>query len=256
MLNNIPIALLSTGLLFIVMGCAWLFVELRIKSLASTPQQAVVYLHRYFLNMALFSAFVIIPFFWLPLGDAAFSQAMAWGYVIGHIFTYIGLLYVARMVCISVPKLNRVERPLTYVWVAFIAVVTVINAKTMIWGVQPTYNHASNLIELHAAPVVAGAIAVSALFSLLPAVALFIYSAIKSDGAHRVKASLLALGFLLLFVGGPMHDAAQTANFYAMADIITILSTISVGAGVAFRIERRLAVVSPLRPVMAPSNSV
>lgn len=254
MLNNIPLTAIVTTLLFLVMFGAWLFVGYRMSKTAGAVQPPVRFMHKFFLYMAIFAAFMSAPYLWLPVSASGFSEAQAWGYVVGHIFFYVAMMYVARMVCAMVPKLANKDRLVTWVWLAYGAVFTVLNAKTMIWGTQPIFDHARNLTEYNANPIVGKGIVLIALFSLVPAVVLFTRNAIKARGATRTKSQLLAAGFLLMVVGGPMHDVARTGTAYALADALTIICILVLGAGVAYRLEQGLA-PAPARPVLAPSSN-
>jgi len=207
--------------------------------------------------MAVFGFFVTAPYLWLRLSPAAFSNAMAWGYVVGHIFLYIACLNVALLVCTLVQRLANAARTVTILWVVFIVAITIINAKTMIWGVKPIFNTSLSITELRASPIVGAGIAIQTLVSLFPAFILFTVGAVKGNGSRRIKSVLLATGFLTIIVGGPMHDLARSADFYAMADLLTTLSILLLGAGIGYQVDTSLA-VAPKKSEMkvASSNTV
>lgn len=239
---------------FLVMLGAWLFVGYRIHQTVGVVQRPVHFMHQFFLFMALFCACISLPYIWLAKDPSLFPTAMAWGYVVGHIFCYIAFMYIARMVFAMVPKLADKDRLVVAVWLTYAAILTVVNAKTMIWGIQPIFSYDNNLTEFRTAPVVGNAIVLLALFTIVPAIVLFVRNAIKSQGGARNKAMLLAGGFLLMMVAGPMHDVARTGTVYAAADFISMISAIILGYGVIYRLEQGMA-AAPTKAVIAPSSN-
>jgi len=211
----------------------------------------------FFLYMAIFGGFMAIPYFWLHISLSAFSTVMAWGYVVGHIFIYLACLSVALMVCSLVPRLANASRIVTIVWVLFIIAITAINAKTMIWGVQPIFDTSLSLTEFRASPIVGAGIAAQAMVGLFPAFVLFAIGAAKGSDSRRLKSVLLAAGFLVIIAGGPMHDLARTAGLYATADLLTTLGVLLLGIGIGYQVDTSL-VAAPEKPQFkaAPSNTV
>jgi len=211
----------------------------------------------FFLNMAIFGGLMAIPYFWLHVSPSAFSTAMAWGYVVGHVFIYLACLSVALMVCTLVPKLAGAGRIITVIWVLFIIAITAINARTMIWGVQPIFDTNLSLTEFRASPIVGAGIGAQAMVGLFPAFILFAIGAAKGTGSRRLKSVLLAIGFLVIIAGGPMHDLARTAGVYATADLLTTLGVLLLGAGIGYQVSTSLVSTSEKTPAkMASSNTV
>lgn len=241
----------------VTLAAAWLYLGNQAEKAHGAVQQPVRFMHTFFLYMAIFAGIISLPYFWLGADPAGFPLAMAWGYVIGHVFAYLAFLYIARTTFALIPRLSSYDKILVPVWLIVSALVTIVNAKTMIWGVRPIYNYTSHLTELRAAPIVGASIAVIAMFAFLPAIVLFVVATVKARGIDRVKPATLALGFLLLTIAGPMHDIARSDVFYAIADVVSIISVLVIDFGVVFRIEHRLADIQPRREVFAaPSNTV
>lgn len=214
-------------------------------------------MRNFFLFMAIFGGFMTIPYFWLHMGPAAFSAPMAWGYVVGHIFLYLACLNAALMVCTLVPQLNNAGRIVTVIWVLFIIAITAVNAKTMIWGVQPIFDPNLSLTEFRASPIVGAGIGAQAMVGLFPAFVLFAINGIKGSGSRRVKSILLAAGFLVIIAGGPMHDLARTAAFYATADLLTVLGVLLLGIGIGYQVDTSLVAAPEKSQVkIASSNTV
>jgi hypothetical protein len=256
MLHDVPLTATMTGLFCIIMTGAWLYLGYQIKKSPAATQPPVRHMHNFFLYMAIFTALISVPYLWLSSG-VMFSEAMAWGYVVGHIFTYLALMSVSRMVFALVPKLVKYDQLLIWVWVVAIVAITIVNAVTMIWGTQPIYNYDLNLTEFRAAPVVGISIVIVATLSIVPAIVLFVRSAIKSRGAHRVKSAILAFGFVLFMVSGPIHDIARTGTEYAIGDFLAMIAALVIGTGVVFKLDQGLATNRAARPSVAPpSNTV
>jgi hypothetical protein len=256
MLTNVPLTGITTLVATLSMGAAYLFISEKLKHAPSASQLPVRRMHLFFLYLAIFTGLMTLPFAWFRNAEN-FSLAAAYGYVIGHIFMYIAFTYIALMVCAIVPRLNRFARPVSIIWFVAAAVLTVINTKTMIFGVRPVYDSVHQVILYQASPIVGAGIGIFAGISTLPAVILFVVSAMKAHGARRAKSLIIATGFLLIMTAGPLHDLARTGSVYAIADVFTILGMLVLGFGVVFQIETGLSTSSVRRSVMAaPSNTV
>lgn len=257
MFTSFPLTGFTSAFIFIVSIAAWVYLASKERQANTLTHGSLGYIRNYFLYMAIFGFFMTLPYLWLRSGPAAFSNPMAWGYVIGHIFLYIACLNVALMVCTLVPKLANAARIITILWVIFIVAITIINAKTMIWGIKPIFDTSLGLTELRASPIVGAGIGLQAAVGLLPAFILFAISAVKGNGPRRIKSSLLAAGFLIVIVGGPMHDLARTAGFYATADLLTTLGILLLGVGISYQLETSLvAMPDKSQYKVAPSNTV
>ena len=253
---HIPLTADTTLIGVIVMGYAWAYLESQIRDPHKSIQQSVRYMHKLFLYWFFFFGIMSIPYLWTD-NPARFSLSAAWAYVVGHVFFYLGLMYVSRMTFVIVPRLNPYRKLLVPVWLAATAAITFVNAKTMIWGVRPTYNYKLHLTEFHTSPTVGIPLALMALAAFLPAAILFISSAWRARGLYRIKPTLLAIGCILVTTAGPLHDNARTAQMYAYADIFSIVGLIAMLLGIAFRIQVELTAVRPRRAnVRAPSNTV
>jgi hypothetical protein len=232
---------LTTIVGVIIMLGAWRFVSARSAKSTVPTIKPVRLMSQFFLYMAIFFAFMYLPHISLIIAPWVFAPLMAWGYVIGHFFLYIALLYIARMTFAMIPRLAGKERPLIVLWMLAAVTVTIVNTVTMVFGSQPFYDYERHLTQVNAAPVVGISIAVFATLALLPAAILFIVNAVKTSGARRLRSALLGAGFLLQMSAGPLHDVARTWQTYMVADIFTILSVIIVGAGVVYRLDQSLA---------------
>lgn len=234
---------LMTSFVTVAMLIAWLHVTRRIRHNKLPPQRSVVFLNHYFLFIALFCACMSVPYIWLD-DPRQFGLAMAIGYVVGHVFCYIAFMYITRMVFALLPRLANKDRVAVALWILPIILVTLVNAKTMIWGTRPVFDSVRGLTEFNAAPIVGASIVVLSVGSILPATILFARSALSEHGVERVKPLLLTIGFLTLMVAGPLHDIARTGAVYAAGDFLSFVSVAILCTGVMYRFEHRLDGVS------------
>ena len=256
MLTQIPLTAATTLVGSAVTAYAAIYLSLQIRDPRKSIQPPVRYMQKYFILWSIFFACMSVPYLWTD-NAARFSLSAAWAYVVGHIFIYIGLMYISRTTFALVPRLSAYSKYLAPFWLTATVVVTAINAKTMIWGVQPTFNHKLHLTEFHTSPAVGIPLAVMAVLAFMPAVILFLLSAVRARGINRIKPALISLGFLFIIIGGPMHDNARTAQLYAVADFFTTLGMIVILFGVAFRVQTELTAAPSRRyNVHAPSNTV
>jgi len=237
---NIPLTTITTLTGAVIMGYAWLYLGHKIHDPRKPVGQSVRYMDKFFLYMMIFFIIMSIPYPWTN-DPARFSVSAAWSYVVGHVFMYLGLMYVSRMTFSLIPRLKPYDKPLTVVWLIAITLQTAFNAKTMIWGVQPTYNYKLHLTEFHTYTGVGIALGLMAAIAFVPTIILFAANAIRAHGVERIKPALLSVGFLLITTAGPLHDNARSAQQYALADIFTTLGMVVVLSGIAFRMRSELA---------------
>jgi hypothetical protein len=247
---EIPLTGVSTLTGLVVMTIAWIFIGRRISATRLAVAKPIRMLHRFFAFMAIFFAFMFSPHLLIYTHPALFPQAMAWGYVVGHIFLYIAFTYIMRVTFTIVPQLANKEKAVMVIAAFFNVAITAINAQTMIWGTQPAYDSVRNITQLNAAVVVGAAIGIFALVSLLPAAILFLVIAVKGKGGQRVRSLLLGTGLVMMTIAGPLHDVALNWQQFLIADIFTTLSIVLIGSGVVYRLNSSLS-VSPSRVASA-----
>ena len=235
-----PLTSLMTLLGGLSMLGSWFFIGYRMKHSSHPVSQQVRLLRGYFLYMSIFCFIMFMPHLLLGTDPDRFSSAMAWGYVVGHIFCYIAFTIMLRLTFSMVPRLANKEAYAIAFGTIFIVAVTLINAKTMIYGTQPTYDLQNHVTLFNAAPVVGASIALFASVCVVPAAILFIINGIHNPSA-RLRSLLLGGGMFVTMVAGPMHDVARSWQLYMAADIISILGILLVTAGVVYRLEERIA---------------
>jgi hypothetical protein len=255
MLTQLPLSAIPALFGAVILSASWVYMYRRIKADAGNVQRSVRLMQNFFLFNALFFATILVPYYWLLTSPGDFPLVMAWAYVIGHVFLYLAFANVAMMVCNLIPRLNKLERFVMPVFTVVIVGITLFNAKTMIWGVRPFFDYQHNITQPRAAAAVGITIALSVLISTLPAVALFVRNGIKSHGPARLRSFILAAGFLMLIIAGPVHDLAKTGEVYALADVVTIVALITIGTGVMYRFEEKLVPAPPAPRVLTPSSN-
>ena len=235
-----PISTLAMAMAAIVMFTSWYVVGRRIARSRLAAGRQVSFLHQFFLHMGIFCAFLVAPMLLLSFAPERFPVAMAWGYVVGHIFCYIAFTYVLRLQFSMLPRLARFDGLALAIGIAVNAALTVYSYGTMISGVQPAYNAAQGLVEYNATPLLGAGIAVFATVCVLPTAILMIVNGIRNPGS-RLRSFLLGGGLFILMIAGPLHDVAPSAAFYTLAEIITIIGLLLLVSGVLYRYEEHAA---------------
>jgi hypothetical protein len=248
---DIPLTAITTVVGVFVMFGAWLFVGQRMKQSHAVILRPVQLFNQFFLSMAIFFTIMAVPHIWLFTDPTRFPIWMAWGYVVGHIFLYLAFINIIRMTFTIVPRLTP-KAPLAIGAAIVVTVgVTIINAITMIFGTQPSYDYVQHVTQFNASPIVGASIGIFAALAVFPPAVLFIVNAFKSQGNRRVRSLILGGGLILLMTAGPLHDVAKNWQTYMLADVLSILSIIVTGAGVVYRLEQSLTVEPQSTPAPA-----
>lgn len=236
-----PLTTITMTIATIVMLGSWLFIERRLTdSPAGGPRQAHL-LAGFFLNMGIFSGFIALPHFLLNDPSLNFPLAIAVGYVIGHIFFYLAMIYLVRLTCSIVPRLNNKSALAATVIAIAATFITIFNAITMIWGTRPYFDAEHGVTIFGAHPVVGVGIALIALAGMLPLTILMIMNGFTNP-TSRTRSFLLGGGLALITIAGPMHDIAPSAMVYMIADVVSVVGLLVVASGVAYRIEEKISV--------------
>jgi hypothetical protein len=232
----------------IVNFMSWLLIRKRIHNNPVPPTRQVILLNKFLLFLSMFMFLMFLPHLLISQAPSQFPLYMALGYIIGHIFLYIGFLYVGRLFISISPRFNGKEKLFLVLGSIGIIFATIINAITMIWGKQPEFDYTHNVTLFNAHPAVGAIIGLFALICVIPTAVLMFKSGI-SNQTNRLRSFLLGGGLVFLMVGGPLHDNAHTAMVYIIADVITIVAQLAVAAGIAYRIEEKLSVVHSVQSV-------
>jgi hypothetical protein len=251
----IPITAISMFTGAAVFLGAWWYIGSRAGETSAANFRPIEMFRQFFLYMAIFLFISSSSHLWLMFDPENFPLAASITFTVGHIFTYLALIALARMTCSLVPRLAARERGIVITLAIAAAIVTVVTAITSIWGVQPVYDYEHHVTINNAARPVGAGIGVLTLVTMLPVLVMFIVFAVRSTGPRRIRSLLLATGMVVLIASGTMHNIARSGDVYILADVLTIVGVFILGTGVLYRLEQSLA-PTPVRPVLAPSNTV
>ena len=250
----IPITAISMFTGAVVFFSAWWYVGYRAGQAQVMLSRPVELFRQFFLYMAIFLGISSSAHLWLVFRPEAFPLAAAVAFTVGHVFTYLALIALARMTCALVPKLGAHERSIVITLGVAAAVVTMMTAVTMIWGVQPFYDYEHNVTINNASRPVGASIGMLTLVTMLPVLVMFVVFAVRSGGSRRTRSLLLAGGMVVLIVSGTMHNLARNGDVYVLADLLTIIGVFVLGTGVIYRMEQSMAPVVD-KPVLEPSSN-
>jgi hypothetical protein len=231
---------------------SWGIIGGRMKRSQSGGSLQVRYMHSYFFFLAIFSGIMFLPQPILNVDPSQFPIAMAWAYVIGHIFLYIGFIFTLLLTFSMIPRLANKK---TYAVVGAsigIVAITIVNIITMPFGKLPSYDFDRHLIILNAHPIVGVGIALFAAICVVPAAILMIVNGVRNPSA-RARSFLLGGGFIIVMIAGPMHDNAHTWQLYLVADVVSMIGLAVLTAGIMYRFEERIAPVQKRRAPLSGS---
>lgn len=234
-----PITALTTLLGALVMLFSWVFIGRRMMHDDNGGTHQAKLLHAFFLYMAVFFVFMFAPHAFVKLQPGSFPLAMALGYVIGHVFMYLGLINILRLFFSIVPRLSGKDNLAVLLGLVATIGITVFTALTMIWGVQPEFDYDNGVTLFNVQTGVGAAIALFSAVTVLPTAILMILNGI-SNPATRIRSFLLGGGLFVLMTGGPLHDIAKTSQLFMLADVVSVLGLILIASGVTYRISEHI----------------
>lgn len=168
----------------------------------------------YFKNFTLFFGAFYLLFSVPILIFTNNSSIIGWGYLIGHVFSYVAFGYLARIwLLISKPSFDSAGVFKIYLLVG--ALVTALNAFYFNYPVVK-----NGIVNWDQNIVVGVIIILFGLTAFLPSAILFIRESILQP-KNRKRYALIGLAFLLIIISGPLHDVATSVNILLIADIIT-----------------------------------
>jgi len=142
------------------------------------------------------------------------SSVIGWGYLIGHVFSYVAFGYLARIwLLISKPSFN--SSGIFKIYLSIGALVTALNA---FYFNNPVVK--DGIVDWDQNTIVGVIIILFGLTAFLPSAILFIRESILQP-KNRKRYALIGLAFLLIIISGPLHDVATSVNILLIADLIT-----------------------------------
>lgn len=233
-----PLTTLMTLLGSLTMLGSWWFIGYRMAHSKDRANQQVQFLRNFFLYMGIFCLLIFIPHLLLTIAPGIFPIAMAWGYIIGHVALYIGLIYILRLTFSMVPRLANKEKYVIVAASLIATAITLATIMTMAFGVLPHHDYERSITIFDVSPAVGASIGAFALLSVLPAITLIIANGVRNPDS-RLRSFLLGGGLLTLMTAGPIHDIATSWQLYMAADIISIVGMLIVTTGVIYRLGER-----------------
>lgn len=192
-------------------GLVLLFFYYRIRKNNIKDNKFFYFFDRFTLFFGLFYLFFSLPILLVPEN----SLAIGIGYIIGHAFAYIGFGYLARISwLIAKPAFDSTNILRLYLLLG--AALTVLNICF--------FNYPSvlsnGITEWNQNELVGVLIILFSMTAFLPAAVLFIKQSIQLP-QQRKRFALIGASFLLIIIGGPLHDIASQPWLSLVADAVT-----------------------------------
>lgn len=214
----------TTYLLHILISLFAFFSYKRVKQAYKEKNiTSLKYFSKFFLYFGIFlfsqGLPMLIPVALNPVKLGAF-------YIFGHIFLYISLIYFIQVpFSLSWPKLKKYA-----VWFNTLFTIAITFTNIIYWN-EPSVEN--GLLQFHVTGPVGPMIGVMVALNLIIFGTIYFGRlAYKSKGADRWKFSLLSIAFLIITVGGPLHDNATSLTQYIIADALILISLIVLFAGI------------------------
>lgn len=184
-----------------------LFFYYRVRKSVTKDNSFFYFFERFTLFFGLFYLFFSVPLLLFPHN----SSIIGWGYLIGHIFAYIGFGYLSRVTwLIAKPSFNS-----SILFKAYLVLGAALTALNLYLFNSPIVQ--SGIADWDQNPLVATLIIVLGLTVFLPAAVLFIRESIRQP-KNRKRYMLIGISFLMIILSGPLHDIATIA---VLGDVTT-----------------------------------
>lgn len=215
---------------FIVL--AFFYYRLRKSKVANN--KFFFYFERFTLSMGIFFLLMAIPN--LILTGNSFMLGL--GYVIGHIFLYISYAYLIRVsLLILKPSFDS-----TKIFTSYLLLALIITLTNIYYFNYPVILK-DGITAFNVNPLVGILIIFISMMTLLPSAVLFIREAFMQP-QQRTRFALIGVSFILIIIGGPMHDVATAPATYMLADVVTTIGFITMFFGVIFGSKSTLKIKS------------
>jgi hypothetical protein len=231
---NLPI----TGISLAIDGTAFLIaasvIHARIKRSTDGVVPGTTYIRNFFYTMAFFSFCIAAAHLALAFDKSQFPLWMGIAYTYGHTIMYIGFLYIWLLISTVLPFFASKRKPIIAFWILANIAVTALTHRFTISEQRLQYQD-NNITNLNAGNLVGGSIAFLALLGFIPVIILFIYNTIQATGKAKIRPALLAAGFIIMTIGGPMHDIAVNWQMFVAADIVSLLGILLIVSGIIYQ---------------------
>lgn len=216
------------------------------RDLASrqSTNSAKTYFLYFFITVGIFQIIMGLTHLILYINAGMFAEVMTWGYIIGHVFLYLSLA-LALMVPLELLFPGKKIKYYASILIGLFGLgITYIN---IIKPNHPVYESSTGITFFNADPTVGKLIPIIVLLSWGVAVIMFVINGIKSrrNRIVLVRSLVISVGFIIIIVGGPLHDVAQTSVQFLIADILTILGFLVLASGISLASGQDEPVVTP-----------
>lgn len=174
-----------------------LFFYYRLRNSVGEDNNFLNYFKNFTLLFGLFYLFFSVPLLLTPQN----SSLIGWGYLIGHVFAYVGFGYLARIAwLISKPSFNS-----SNMFKIYLVIGVLLTALNLYYFNYPIVE--SGIADWKQNALVGTLIIIFGLTAFLPSAVLFIRESIRQP-KNRKRYLLIGIAFLLIIISGPLHDIA------------------------------------------------
>lgn len=220
------------------LGC-WLFVTARMRRHPSGGTHQTKLLASSFFYSFIYSLLTFLPHLLLFKRPEDFPLAMAVGFIVGHVFLYIGFLYFLRVTFSMIPRLNNKEHIAIIVGTLVITSLSVFTAITMLTGERPEFIAETGRTAFNAHPLVSSGSALIAMVGVVPAAILMIVNG-TVNARTRLRSFLIGGGLIILMIAGPLHETELSTAMYVFVNSLSVIGLVSLVSGVAYRMEDKM----------------
>ncbi len=230
-----------TGISHLLMGVVTSWVAIRLFFIKNKTSDLITFA-LFFSFLSLFLLFMALPHTYLLFprkNDEAFINAMQWGFIIGHMFTYLAHATFVRLTLgWSVPRLKNLGTVFFSLGTPFFLIFGgIITAFNIMRPGNPVFDLATGLTLFHSDPLVGNLIAIETSLLFIPSAIFFIVKGIKSqEKIVRNRALFIGFGLVVTTIGGPLHDIAQVSLVVLMADTLVLAGLCILAVGVFYKI--------------------
>jgi len=214
----LPITGIGHSLDFLVL----IYFYYRIRKSRVVNNKFYYYFERFTLSMSIFFLLMAIPNLFFP-ND---SNLLGLGYVVGHVFLYLAYAFLIR-VSLFIMKPSFDSKYIFKLWLLMGAAITALN----IYHFNLPVIMGNGVTAYNADASVGFAITAISILTLLPSAVLFIRECMVMPQQCR-RFALIGASFILIIIGGPLHDTASTTLLYVIADVVTTAGFIVMFIGV------------------------
>ena len=238
-----------TGLTHLINGIVSILLGIKLWSDLKVEKENVatkIYFVYFFLFLGIFQIIMALPHLSLYSNPGSFPMLMTLAFIIGHIFLYLALAFTL----LASFKLYSSNKKIKYVIFVVITLLgSFITYTNIIKPNTPIFDTKTGITLLNANPAVGQLILIIVLLGWgVPAIML-IYNGIKlRRGSDNTLARdlLIALGLIVLIIGGPLHDIARKPLHYLIADLLLLIGFMLMASGVFYRAKKGKSTIAEI----------